>query len=183
MPGPSADPTPADGPAALSLSPTRVLVGGVGYRLLRDLSLGPLLMDRLRSETWPEGVDVEDLGYGPIGVMHNLDARPPYDRIVLVGGVKRGRTPGEVFRYVWSRRLPDDEEIQARVAEAITGVISLDNLLIIATYFGKLPPDVVVIEVEAAEEDWGEEFSEPVLGAIPQVIAEIRRCVAGAMPS
>lgn len=182
---PPPEPNPSDGPARLSpsSSPPRVLVGGVGYRLLRDLSLGPLLVDRLRREAWPEGVEIEDLGYGPVGVMHNLDARPPYDRMVLVGGVKRGRTPGEVFRYPWSRRLPDEEEIQARVAEAITGVISLDNLLIIATYFDKLPRDVVVIEVEAADEDWGEVFSEEVERAIPRVIDEIRNSVAGVMPS
>ena len=164
------------------LSP-RVLVGGVGYRLLRDLSFGPLLMDRLQREKWPEGVEIEDLSYGPVGVMHNLDARPPYDRIVLVGGVQRGRVPGAVLRYAWSRQLPDDEEVQARVAEAITGVISLENLLIIATYFDKLPRDVVVIEVQVSDEEWGDEFSPEVERAIPRAIDEIRRAVAGVMPS
>jgi len=87
-----------DSPALRPPPPSpRVLVGGVGYRLLRDLSLGPLLMDRLQLEKWPEGVEIEDLSYGPVGVMHNLDARPPYDRIVLVGGVQRGRVPGAAF--------------------------------------------------------------------------------------
>ncbi len=115
--------------------------------------------------------------------MHNLDARPPYDRIVLVGAVKRGRPAGDVLRYSWRRQLPDAEEIQARVAEAVTGVISLDNLLIIATYFDKLPPDVVVIEVEALDEDWGEEFSPEVERAVPRVVEEIRRSIAGLLPS
>jgi Ni,Fe-hydrogenase maturation factor len=97
--------------------------------------------------------------------------------------VQRGRVPGAVVRYSWSRRLPDDEEVQARVAEAITGVISLDNLLIIATYFDKLPRDVVVIEVQVADEDWGEALSPEVEGAIPRAIDEIRCAVAGVMPS
>jgi hypothetical protein len=70
--------------------------------------------------------------------------------------------------------LPPPEEVQARVAEAVTGVISLDNLLIIATYFGKLPRDVVVIEVEAADEGWGEGFTPDVEAVIPQVIEKIR---------
>ena len=160
-----------------------MLVGGVGYRLLRDLSIGPLLIDRLQKESWPDGVEIEDLSYGPVGVMHNLDARPPYDRIVLVAGVLRGGAPGHVRRYVWGRQLPDEEEIQARVAEAVTGVISLDNLLIVATYFGKLPNDVVVIEVEAADEEWGEDFSPAVESAIPHVVDEIRRSISGVMPS
>ncbi|MEP6993989.1 MAG: hypothetical protein ABI968_05655, partial [Acidobacteriota bacterium] len=131
----------------------------------------------------PEGVEIEDLSYGPVGVMHNLEARPPYDRIVLVAGVRRGRRAGDVVRYNWGRQLPDPDEIQARVAEAVTGVISIDNLLIIATYFDKLPRDVVVIEVEAADEDWGEAFSPEVEGAIPRVVDEIRRLIAGVLPS
>lgn len=42
--------------------------------------------------------------------------------------------------------------MRARVVEAVTGLISLDNLLIIATYFGKFPRDVVI---EAAGDGWG----------------------------
>ena len=37
-----------------------------------------------------------------------------------------------------------------RVAEAMIDVISPENLLVIATYFGKLPRHVVVIEQHAA---------------------------------
>jgi hydrogenase maturation protease len=178
------DPDASGLPQSLSSSKIpRLLVGGVGYRLLRDLSFGPLLVDRLAREKWPDGVEIEDLSYGPVGIMHNLDARPPYDRIVLVGAVKRGRPAGDVLRYSWRRQLPDADEIQARVAEAVTGVISLDNLLIIATYFGKLPQDVVVIEVEPLDEDWGEEFSPEVERAVPRVIEEIHRAIAGWLPS
>src|SRR6266545_1254041 len=53
-----------------------MLIAGVGYRNLRDLSVGPVLMDRLGQVAWPYGVEVEDLSYGPVGVMHTLDARP-----------------------------------------------------------------------------------------------------------
>ena len=157
----------------------KILIAGVGYRNLRDMSLGPVLMDRLSQDAWPQGVDVEDLSYGPIGVMHNLDERGPYARIIFVAGVRRDRQSGGMYCYRWAHQLPDLEEIQARVAEAVTGVISLDNLLIIATYFGKLPRDVLVIEVEAADEGWGEGFSPHVGKTIPKVIAAIRQHVSG----
>jgi Ni,Fe-hydrogenase maturation factor len=74
----------------------RVLIAGVGYRNLRDLSIGPVLIDRLKKEKWPSGVEVEDLSYGPIGVMHNFDDRPPYDKIIFLAGVNRNRRPGQV---------------------------------------------------------------------------------------
>jgi hydrogenase maturation protease len=157
----------------------KILIAGVGYRNLRDLSLGPLLTDRLSRDAWPQGVEVQDLSYGPIGVMHNLDEWGPYDRIIFVAGVMRDRQPGGMYCYRWEHQLPDPEEVQARVAEAVTGVISLGNLLIIATYFGKLPHDVMVVEVEAADAGWGEGFTPQVESAIPKVIEEIQSYVTG----
>jgi len=151
----------------------RLLIAGVGYQNLRDMSLGPKLIERLGHEAWPPGVELDDLSYGPIGVLHTLEARPPYDRVILVAGVSRQRQPGRVYCYAWHHELPDPEDVQARVAEAVMGVVSLDNLLIILTYFEILPRDVVVIEVEAADASWGEGLSAPVAQAIPQVLATI----------
>jgi Ni,Fe-hydrogenase maturation factor len=111
--------------------------------------------------------------------MHSLDERAPYDRIIFVAGERRNRQPGGVYCYHWEHQLPDPQEVQARIAEAVTGVISLDNLLIIATYFGKLPRDVVVIEVEASDDGWGDGFTPPVEAAIPKVIEEICYHVTG----
>jgi hydrogenase maturation protease len=153
----------------------KVLIAGVGYRNLRDLSLGPVLMDYLAQDIWPLGVEVEDLSYGPIGVMYHLDESGPYDRMIFVAGVKRHRQPGSIYCYRWRHHLPDPDQIQARVAEAVMGVISLDNLLIIATYFGKLPREVIVIEVEAADDTWGEGFTPQVETVIPAVIEAIRQ--------
>ena len=157
----------------------KVLIAGVGYRNLRDMSLGPVLMDRLAQDAWPPGVEVEDLSYGPVSVMHSLDEHGPYKRMIFVAGVRRHRPPGSRYCYRWGHQLPAAEEVQACVAEAVTGVISLQNLLIIATFFGKLPRDVLIIEVEAADEGWGEGFTPDVEAAIPQVIDKIRYHVTG----
>ncbi len=64
-----------------------------------------------------------------------------------------------------------------RVSEAVTGVISLDNLLIVGGYFGIWPPDVVIVEVEPCDENWGPEFSEPVRAAINPLIKAIHEAV------
>ncbi len=146
----------------------RVLVGGVGYRYLRDGSLGPYLADALAVGA-RSGIEVEDLSYGPVQLSHNLQDRPPYDRIVLVAAVRRGRPPGTVERYRWDGALPEPDEIQARVAEAVTGVISLDNLLVVCGAFGGLPGDVHVVEVEPADDGWGEGFSPEVSARLDEV--------------
>jgi hydrogenase maturation protease len=158
---------------------TRILIAGVGYRNLRDMSLGPVLVDQFGQEVWPLGVEVEDLSYGPVTVMHSLDERRPYDRVIFIAGVRRDRQPGGVYCYRWRHQPTAPEEVQARMAEALTGVISLDNLLIIATYFGKLPRDVIVIEVEPADDGWGEGLTPEVETAVPAVVDMIRYYTAG----
>jgi hydrogenase maturation protease len=146
----------------------RVLVGGVGYRFLRDGALGPYMADTLASRAG-NGVEVEDLGYHPIGFTQNLDERPDYDRIVFVAAVARGRTPGTVESYRWDHVLPSPKEVQDRVSEAVTGVISLDNLLIVSEAFNALPADVRVVEAEPADENWGEGFSPEVEAKLPEI--------------
>jgi Ni,Fe-hydrogenase maturation factor len=94
----------------------KILIAGIGYRELRDLSLGPVLMDRLAQDGWPAGIEVADLSYSPIAVLHTLDEREPYDRMILVAGVRRQRQPGGIYCHHWAHRLPDAQEIQARVA-------------------------------------------------------------------
>jgi hydrogenase maturation protease len=145
-----------------------VLVAGVGYRFLRDGALGPYIADTLAARAG-NGIEFEDLGYHPIGFTQNLEARPDYDRIIFVGAVARGRTPGTVEAYRWDHVLPSNKEIQDRVSEAVTGIISLDNLLIISEAFHALPEDVHVVEAEPADENWGEGFSPEVEAKLPEI--------------
>ena len=150
----------------------RILVGGVGYRYLRDGAVGLHVTDGFAARA-TNGIEVEDLGYHPVGFTQNLQDRPPYDRIIFVGAIARGREPGTVKAYRYDHVLPPTEEIQERVSESVTGVISLDNLLIVTEAFGAFPEDVRVVEIEPADEGWGEGFSpeiEAKLGEIEEAV-------------
>lgn len=150
----------------------RVLVGGVGYRFLRDDSVGPYVTDLL-TERAGAGIEVEDLSYHPVGLVQNLQERDPYDRLVVFGSVRRGRAPGTIEAYRWGRELPAVDEIQARVAEAVTGVISLENLLVVCEALGALPPDVRVVEIEPGPEHWGEGFTPEIERRLPEVVEAV----------
>ena len=150
----------------------RVLVGGVGYRFLRDASVGPYVSDTLASRA-RNGIEVEDLSYHPVGLSQNLQERPRYDRLVLVSAVRRGRPAGSVTSYRWDGELPPAKEIQERVAEAVTGVVSLDNTLIVCGALGGMPDDVRVVEVEPADDGWGEGFSPEVERRLPEVLEAV----------
>jgi hydrogenase maturation protease len=156
-------------------SSMRTLIGGIGYWYLRDGSLGPVVAAELARESWPAETSIEDLSYGPIAVIQRLqDVAVPFERLVLVAAVRRGRPAGTVSAFRWDGTLPDEEQVQARVAEAVTGVISLDNLLAVAGFFDALPPEVLVVEVEPEDEGWGEGFSESVDAVRSRVMQIVR---------
>jgi len=127
-------------------------------------------------------VVVEDLSYNPIAVVQWLEDEAPerrFTRAVVVGGVARGgRPPGTVTAYRWDGVLPTDDEIQRAVGEAVTGVIALDNTLIVARHFGGLPPDVVVVEVEPAVHEFGDAFSDSVADVFDGVCELVVRLAA-----
>lgn len=156
----------------------RTLVAGVGYSHLSDLSVGPVLADRFTREQWPADIDVDDLSYGPVAVVQTLeDARPAYDRVVFVAAVDRGLPPGSVRCYQWDGVLPGPDDVQARVGEAVTGVVSLDNLLIVARQFGALPPAVFVVEVQPENLEFGVTFTETIEAQLDG-IARMTRALA-----
>lgn len=155
--------------------PGRVLIGGVGYRWQRDASFGLAVSDALATLAWPEHIEVADLGYGALYVTQDLaDAEPPYERLVLVSGTARGRVPGNLYCERWQAALPPDEQIQERVREAGAGVVDLDHLLIIASYFGALPDDVITLELEPVDVDGGDGLSPAAAAVLPEALSQVR---------
>jgi hydrogenase maturation protease len=145
-----------------------VLVAGVGYRFLRDNALGVYITDTLAPQA-SNGVEFEDLGYHPVGFTQNLDERPDYDRIVFVGAVDRGRAAGTVTAYRYDHVLPPEKEVQERIGDSVTGSISLDNLIVVSEAFKALPDDVWVVEVQPADETWGDGFSDEIEAKLPEI--------------
>ncbi len=159
----------------------RVFIGAVGYSYLRDLSVGLKILEELKRLEWPAGVEIDDLSPGgPIAAVHRFRDVPLFDRVILVGAVGRDRQPGQMYCYRWDGQLPDHEEIQGRVGEGVTGVISLDNLLIVGGYFRIWPPDMVIVEIEPCDEGWGADFSEAVQGLISPAMRVVQ--LAAIMP-
>ena len=163
-----------------------ILVAGVGYQHLSDLSFGPKLVEQLQGMDWPEEVRIEDFGYGPIAILEWFEESPgkKFERAILVGAVERGRTPGTLVTYAWLETSPDPDLVQERVSEALTGVISLENLLIVAQHFGALPAETSVVELEPVEKEWGTELSPLGEERLEEAVGWIRREVySGVRPT
>jgi len=153
-----------------------VLVSGIGYSNMSDLSFGRVLLGELEKMNWSENVHVEDLNFGPIMIYQWLEESPvKFDKAILVSAAKRGREPGTLEVYPWIDPQPSADEIQASIGEAVTGVISLENLLIVCQHFGVFPEDVTIVEIEPLKEDWGLEFSPVVAAKVGEAIELVKR--------
>ena len=161
----------------------RTLVGAVGYRNLRDHSAPFEIIDRLSSDDLGPDVLVEDTSYNPIAIVQWLEGETPgnrFDRVVLIAAVERFRAPGAITAYRWDGVLPPDDLVQQAVVEAVTGVIALENTVVIAGYFRVLPLAVAIVEIEPVDHAFGPDLSAAVSAAIEPACSLIRRLVRDA---
>jgi hydrogenase maturation protease len=158
-----------------------VLVAGVGNPWSGDLDLGPRFVRRLGDSDWPDGVELAELALAAPRVLHLLRDLQP-SALVLVACYPRGDAPGTVRRSRPGGGQTSDEEVQARLGESAAGVIDLDHILAVTRYYGALPPDSVVIEVEPGSTDFGDTLSPTVeaqLGRLERIVrGEVRRVLS-----
>lgn len=136
----------------------RVVVGIVGYYgFVRGYPLGPGLMERLRALPLPAGVEIREMNWGPVAIVQDFQAaahKP--DRVVLVGALDRGLADGSVSCRRWAGGALDAAAVQRRMFEAVTGVIALDNLLVIGAQFGIWPPETCTVELQWPDSGLGD---------------------------
>jgi len=141
-------------------SPLRVLLGLVGESpVVDEFPLGPRLAQRLRAQAWPAEltVEVQAMNWGALHIVQGLEGRRgEHDRVVLVACVQRGGRVGALHQGRWLHDTLPTLAMQERIFEAVTGIVSLDNLLVIGEHFKVWPAEVLTVEVEAPESLFGD---------------------------
>ncbi|MEM7129854.1 MAG: hypothetical protein AAF702_26210 [Chloroflexota bacterium] len=149
----------------------RVLIGTVGYHLLRDYSIGPNLLPQLQAMDWPVGAVVDEMNWGPVAIVQQFETLPePYDRVIILTATDLGKAPGIITLRLWRGGLPTVDQIQDRVSEAVTGTISAENLLIIGEHFDIWPEETLLVDVQPGLEEAGETFTAEIEAVVPQVL-------------
>ncbi|MEO5770679.1 MAG: hypothetical protein ABIQ29_01280 [Burkholderiaceae bacterium] len=134
------------------------IIGIVGYYgFVRGYPLGPELMERLQAQPWPTGVEIREMNWGPVAIVQDFQAQADKpERVVLVGALDRGLDAGSVSCRRWAGGALDSAAVQRRMFEAVTGVISLDNLLVIGAQFGIWPEQTFTVEMQWPESGLGD---------------------------
>ncbi len=134
------------------------LIGIVGYTPVLDCyPLGPRLMQALEDGAAP-GTKVENMSWSPIHIVQRFQdagAERP-ERLVLVGGASASTTPGAIRTFRWTGGTLAPATVQERVYEAVTGVVDIENTLMIGEQFGVWPTETFSVELDLPAETFGD---------------------------
>jgi len=162
-----------------------ILIGIVGYSPVVDaFPLGPKLMaalqDRLAGQ---DDVAVENMTWSPIHVVQRFQdegaVRPR--RLVLVGAAAVCARPGRVRAFRWMGGALPAQEMQERVYEAVTGIVDVENTLMIGTHFEVWPDEAYTVEVELTPDTFGRIVIADSNGTSGQVLVDELGFVPGAV--
>jgi hydrogenase maturation protease len=147
------------------------IVIGVGNRDRGDDAVGPIVCDRLRSQHRNDTAlrvvvcegSILDLG------LH----WEPDDRVVIVDAMQPGTAPGRVTTFdATAEPLPTPGAVS-------THEIDVSVAIELARAIGRMPAQLLLVGVEAAQTEWGTPPSPAVGAAVDTVVALVDEFVAG----
>ena len=136
-----------------------MMVGIVGYSaVVESYPLGPKLMEELENIFGDNpNVILENFTWSPVHIVQRLQGgemtRP--DRIVLVGLAAGSSNPGTVAVHRWVGGTQPEAKVQERIYEAVTGIVDLENTLMIGSYFNVWPDECLTVEADLAPDTFG----------------------------
>ncbi len=141
-----------------------------------DDRVGWEVVERLRQELALAGVQTMVLR-DPVSLVHHLEGCAG---VILVDACRSGAEAGTIFRLTWPACELDTTGGPSTHGFGVAGALALAEAL------GRLPPQVVLLGVEAQACEPSGDLSAPVRGALPelcrQVLAEVRRYEARPAP-
>ena len=136
-----------------------MMVGIVGYSaVVESYPLGPKLLEELDNIFGDNpNVILENFTWSPVHIVQRLQGgemtRP--DRIVLVGLAAGSSKPGTVAVHRWVGGTQPEAKVQERIYEAVTGIVDLENTLMIGSYFNVWPDECLTVEADLAPDTFG----------------------------
>lgn len=144
----------------------RPLVLGLGNDLRRDDGVGRAVIRALRAPP-PIEAELVELDGESTQIVELWSSR---GLVVIVDAITSGRAPGTVVRLDAKK-----EPIRTGRAGASTHGLSLPEAVALGQALGRMPAQLVVYGVEAADFDPGAGLSSAAAASVPEVVARVRR--------
>jgi hydrogenase maturation protease len=148
-----------------STSP-RILVAGIGNRLIADDGFGPRVVDLLSARELPDVVEARDFGTAGITIATDL---ADYDAVIFIDSTDHEGEPGSLYK---SKIVVDESnEDVAELARLTLHEVGLEGLLRFSRSIGTLPKDVYLIGCKPKILEPSLELSTEVEAALEKALA------------
>jgi hydrogenase maturation protease len=142
---------------------SNAVVIGIGNLFRNDDGIGPAVAAQIEEQFLP-GVRVVMSDGEPAGL---LEAWTGADLAVVVDAIRRvPASPGSIHRLTAS-------QLEADGTAASSHGLGMPDALRLGRALGQLPRRMVILAVEAADTGAGNELSQPVAAALPEVVAAV----------
>ena len=118
----------------------RILVAGVGNRLMGDDGFGPRVTDVLANYHLPRYVDLRDIGTAGITIATDLS---DYDVVIFLDSMNLDGEPGKVVKK--SVKIEEGIDVSSDLARTTLHEVGLEGLLRFSKSIGTLPSEVILI--------------------------------------
>lgn len=151
---------------------TKTVVMGIGNVLLSDEGVGIHALERIRAVCGDD--DIEYIDGGTLSFTL-AGAVADSDRLLVIDAANLKSSPGTV-------RLFRNEEMDRFVyagGKRSVHEVGLGDLMSMAGLAGELPGERALIGIQPEKVDWGEDLSEPVSTAMPDVCRHAEELLRG----
>lgn len=133
----------------------------LGNELRGDDSIGPAVVNELRTMDLPEPVTLIDAGADASAVLEHLIAEEP---VLLIDCAQMGKQPGEVVKF-----KVNDSNIKSFEKSISLHGFSFGEVFKMAEQFGPIP-DCSIIGIEPKSIEFGQKLSDEVKHSLPSII-------------
>ena len=145
----------------------RLKVIGVGNEWRGDDAAGLLVARRLKEDPWLQVEIVESRGT----VTAVREAWKDAAGVIVVDAVVSGGRPGSIYRF-----NAYDGEVPVQLPRSLSSHgLGVAEALALGQLFRELPPFLIIYGIEGKNFGPGQEVSQEVEAAIPEVVRRIRR--------
>jgi hydrogenase maturation protease len=143
----------------------KILVLGIGNKILKDDGIGPAVIQELRRFSLPKGVFLETANISGFTL---LDIVTGYDTLIIVDAMKSGKSPGEI---TWV----DTDEYTLRTTIPSQHKMDIFHMLELGKQMGiTIPVNVRTMAIEADDvTSFGETLSPEVAKVIPEAVVNL----------
>lgn len=160
--GEEADPPSVDQP---SLARPALIVIGLGNPLRGDDGVGVRVIEALKEQALPDGVEVVDGGTQGLGIVNLMEG---WQRVILVDAADMGQDPGQFVHLTLDEILLPGDNQKLSIHNA-----GLRDALLLARALKTLPNEVILFGVQPANIDWVSHLSPEVEAAVPDLVAAV----------